>query len=75
MGGTTTITLSKSLPTVDVPEATDAAEYEGGDEDEGEDEKDEGEGAEEGEEDEGEGAEEGEEDEPMTGNVPEPTTT
>jgi hypothetical protein len=58
MGGTTTITLSKSLPTVDVPEATDAAEYEGGDEDEGEDEKD-----------------EGEEDEPMTGNVPEPTTT
>ena len=72
MGGTTTITLSKSLPTADVPEATDAAEYEGGDEDEGEgeDEKDEGEGAEEGEEDKGEG----EEDEPMTGNVPEPTT-
>jgi hypothetical protein len=73
MGGTTTITLSKSLPTANVPEATDAAEYGGGggDEGEGEDEKDEGEGAEEGEEDEGEG----EEDEPMTGNVPEPTTT
>jgi hypothetical protein len=66
MGGTTTITLSKSLPTVDVPEATDAAEYdgEGGDDDEDEDE---GEGEDE--------EDEGEEDEPMTGNVPEPTAT
>jgi hypothetical protein len=46
---------------VDVPEATDAAEYEDGEyEDEGEEEEQE---------------EEGEEDEPTTGNVPEPTTT
>jgi hypothetical protein len=50
--------LRNSLPTADVPEATDAAEYE------------EGEGEEEVEE-----VEEKDEDEPMTGSIPEPTTT
>jgi hypothetical protein len=56
--------LSKSLPTVDVPEATDVAEYE--------DEEYEGEGE---EVEKGEQEEESEDDEPTTGNVPEPTTT
>jgi hypothetical protein len=50
--------LSNFLPTADVPEATDAAEYK------------EGEGEEEVEE-----VEEKDDDKPMTGSIPEPTTT